>query len=143
MDALVLRQLYELVVQFWHGRLVATDIQLWRVPTLFPIYKGRGDQQDLGNWRGVVLLDIISKLVCRILNNRLALAGCLCSDMEIGYRKQRGVSDCVFVLGFSKCGRALRVRSCASWTFERRWIPFLVCMVASGVQVAGPSTCYN
>ena len=44
-------------------------------------------------------MDIVSKLVSRMLNSRLlVLADRLCHDMEVGYRKQRGVSDGIFVL---------------------------------------------
>lgn len=98
-EAEILRQLHNLVVRFWQGHLTSADIQLWHFSTMFMIYKGRGDRKDLDNWRGVVLLDIVSKLVSRMLNSRLlVLADRLCHDMEVGYWKQRGVSDGIFVL---------------------------------------------
>lgn len=95
----ILQAVHELICNFWHSRLRPLDLQHWHDSVLYPIYKGKGEYNDLHNWRGVVLLDIFSKLTSRILNGKLiALAERVCSDSESGFRPGRGVADATFLL---------------------------------------------
>lgn len=95
----ILQAIFELTTNFWRGHLTDRDLKLWHTSILFPLYKGKGDYDLLDNWRGIVLLDIFSKLVSRILNARLlVLADLVCSDNELGYRKDRGTVDACFLL---------------------------------------------
>ena len=34
------------------------------------LYKNKGDYEDLDNWRGIALLDIVSKIMSQLLNGR-------------------------------------------------------------------------
>ena len=43
----------------------------WRIGLIIPIWKGKGDAQDPGKYRGITLLSHIMKLLERILNKRL------------------------------------------------------------------------
>ena len=66
-----LTHLHCLVCEFWRGRLPSA--KRWRRSrVLVPIFKHKGDFSDLNNHRGIVLLDVLSKLVCRVLNDRFA-----------------------------------------------------------------------
>ena len=66
---------------------------------MFILWKGKGDLQDLNTHRGVVLLDVISKVVCKLVTSRLAtLAEHVCGESELAYRKGRGCSDGLFTL---------------------------------------------
>ena len=42
----------------------------WRQGLIVSLYK-KGDTEDLGNYRGITLLNVVGKLFCKILNNRL------------------------------------------------------------------------
>ena len=71
----------------------------WLDAILVPLYKQKGDIGDLDNWRGVVLLDIISKAMAILLNTRLRAVGeQFWSESQSGFRPGRGTSDAVFVL---------------------------------------------
>ena len=42
----------------------------WRQGLIVSLYK-KGDAEDPGNYRGITLLNVVGKLFCKILNNRL------------------------------------------------------------------------
>ncbi len=44
----------------------------WLIGTLKMLYKGKGLKDVLDNWRGIMLLDVVAKVVCAIISNRLA-----------------------------------------------------------------------
>ena len=67
-----LLELHSFMVQFWHGDLDPQHVDHWHHSVLFVIFKGKGNYQDLHNHRGVVLLDICSKLCCKLIQSRLA-----------------------------------------------------------------------
>ena len=63
-----LRHLHCLVCDYWADRPVSHE--RWLTAILVPIFKGKDDFDDLGNHRGIVLVDVLSKLVSRVLNER-------------------------------------------------------------------------
>ena len=71
------------------------------VSVLVPIYKGKGDQADLNNYRGISILPALAKLYALILERRLSgaldAAG-LRADSQFGFRKHRGTTEAAFVL---------------------------------------------
>ena len=84
---------------FWRGRTRLQDLRPWCEALLFSLYKGKGDRSDLSNYRGIVLLDVVSKLVSRVINSRLVwVVEQVCGETENGYRKNRGTTDCTFLL---------------------------------------------
>ena len=71
---------------------------LWRDAILVPIPK-KGDLTNCDNWRGICLLDIIGKVVARILQERLQnLAMEELSESQCGFRKGRSCADMIFVV---------------------------------------------
>ena len=61
----------------------------------------KGDREDPGNYRGITLLDVIGKLYCRVINNRLLkyleLNGKL-HEGQGGFRIGRSCIDNIFSL---------------------------------------------
>merc|ERR1719273_111544 len=72
----------------------------WLEGIMHPIYK-KGDKRDPLNYRGIALLNTISKIYEAILNNRLYR---WCEDNDIileeqgGFREERGCADQIFIL---------------------------------------------
>ena len=90
---------HSMVVNFWQGDSSTIIIDHWHESILFILWKGKGDPQDLNTHRGVVLLDVISKVVWKLITSRLAsLAEHVCGESELAYRKGRGCSDGLFTI---------------------------------------------
>ena len=72
----------------------------WSVGVITPIFK-KGDPTDPGNYRGITLVPILSKLYAIILNTRLSewseQHGCR-ADTQAGFRKDHRCSDNVLIL---------------------------------------------
>jgi hypothetical protein len=45
----------------------------WKIALIQPIYKGKGDRKELGNYRGISLLPVLGKIYSRLLAYRLRL----------------------------------------------------------------------
>lgn len=68
---------------------------------ILPIFKGKGDNREANNYRGITLLSCVGKLFANILNTRLqvwAEQEYKIGEEEFGFRNGRGVTDCVFTL---------------------------------------------
>ena len=61
-------RVYHWVKEFWDGKL---DFESWHRGVLVPVPKAGKDKTDPNNWRGVNLMDVISKILSKILNRRL------------------------------------------------------------------------
>ena len=84
-DRTVLQALHTMTVDFWAGRTPSSELTTWWESIMFVLFK--------------VLLDILSKIVSRLLNNRLHwLIEQVCTEIEYGYRKSRGTADSIFVV---------------------------------------------
>ena len=55
------------------------------------LYKGKGDNRVLDNWRGIMLLEPAAKIVCAIIARRLA--PCVIQEDQCGFRALRGTVD--------------------------------------------------
>ena len=62
----LLKVLYEVV---WTEEGI---LKQWRQGLFISFYK-KGDAEDPGNYRGITLLNVVGKLFCKILNNRLVI----------------------------------------------------------------------
>ena len=70
--------------------------QAWRDAELVPIPK-KGDLSLCDNWRGIALLDVIGKVVGRLIQSRLqAFAELKLPDSQCGFRKGRSCTDQIF-----------------------------------------------
>lgn len=90
----------------------------WGKIVILPIYKGKGDTGECGNYRGIALLDHIAKVYERILEKRLREAiEMQLGEEQYGYRRGRSTSDMLF---------ALRIVLEKSWEFNKTaYIAFL------------------
>ena len=71
--------------------------QDWRDAVIVPVPK-KGNLQSCDNWRGISLLDVVEKVLGRIIQNRLqVVAETLLADSQCGFRKGRGCVDMIFV----------------------------------------------
>ena len=73
--------LYDCVVEFWQSGECPKD---WLVGRLKLLPK-KGDLQDLNNWRGIMLLDTMAKVVSSIISKRLQRV-----LLEVGIEEQNG-----------------------------------------------------
>ncbi|CAK0894774.1 unnamed protein product [Prorocentrum cordatum] len=63
------------------------------------LYKGAGDISDLDNWRGICLLQILSKVAAKLVSDVFRCLGeCVLDEGQMGFRPLRGCMDAVFVL---------------------------------------------
>ena len=72
----------------------------WCKAIIVPVYK-KGETSDPNNYRGISLLSCISKLMSKILNNRItkwAEESGKMSDIQAGFRKGKSTVDHIFVL---------------------------------------------
>ena len=64
-----------------------------------PLYKGSGATSDLDNWRGICLLQFLSKVVATLVNNVLSKASeAVLDEGQCGFRRFRGCPDATFTL---------------------------------------------
>jgi hypothetical protein len=76
----------EAVQEFWQQE---TDFTAWHITKLNILYKGKGDPQDLTNYRGICLKESCAKIVSYIMWNRL-----LKHLKTFGSKSQFGVVGC-------------------------------------------------
>ena len=77
---------------------------VWQVPRewadaiLVPIPK-KGNLRNCDNWRGIALLDVVGKVVAKILQERLQqVAEEELPESQCGFRKGRGCADMFFTI---------------------------------------------
>ena len=72
----------------------------WCKAIIVPVYE-KGETSDPNNYRGISLLSCISKLLSKILNNRItkwAEESGKMSDIQTGFRIGKSTVDHIFVL---------------------------------------------
>ena len=70
----------------------------WSDAVLVPIPK-KGDLGKYDNWRGISLLDVVGKVVAKILQEWLQeLAEDVLPESQCGFRKTRGCTDMIFTI---------------------------------------------
>ena len=79
--------------------LSGTYPSAWSKGLITPIHK-KGDLDDTNNYRGITLINILSKIYSHILNNRLlkwASVNGKISDSQFGFQKNKSTVDCIFI----------------------------------------------
>ena len=94
--------LCEVVTRYWEGAQVPYQFAVGRL-SIIP--KG-GDLTDRNKWRGITLLDVASKIVSKIVADRLArLLAKVGIEEQVGFQQDRGSQDGNFVIR-----QALKIR---------------------------------
>lgn len=69
----------------------------WRKSVMVPIFKGKGDVQECGNYRGIKLMSHTLKIWERIVENRIREES-MVSEEQFGFMPGRGTTDAVFAI---------------------------------------------
>ena len=94
-EEIFMSKLLELVHDVWRECSVPGD---WRDAILVPIPK-KGDLSSCDNWCGISLLDVVGKVVARVLQERLQkLAEEELPEFQCGFRKGRSCADMIFIV---------------------------------------------
>ena len=85
------------------NKVLATGIlpEEWLIGVIFPLYKNKGDVNDLHNYRGITLLSCLGKLFTSILNDRLTHFSNECNviqETQAGFRQDYSTLDHIFLL---------------------------------------------
>ena len=92
-DSDFLELLHSLVHQAWKERQVP---KVWTDVILVPIPK-KGDITKCDNWQGIALLDVVGKMVARVVQDRLQdLDEEVLPESQCGFQSGRGCSDMIF-----------------------------------------------
>ena len=71
----------------------------WVCACIVPLFKGKGDVYECGNFRGISLLSVVGKVYGRVLINRIKdKTEAAISEVQGGFRRGRGCVDQVFVV---------------------------------------------
>ena len=82
-------------MKVWEDKRIPHD---WNEATIIRIPK-KGALNDCNNWRGVTLLSIPSKIIAKIIINRLSsVVDSRLSEEQAGFRKGKGCIDQIFAL---------------------------------------------
>lgn len=71
------------------------------VGTIVPLYKNKGDAQDVNNYRGITLLSCMGKLFTSTLNERLneySNTKFIINETQAGFRHEYSTLDHIFLL---------------------------------------------
>ena len=85
--------LMDLVYTVWCECRVSKE---WSDAVLVPIPK-KGNFDKCDNWRGIALLDVVGKIIARILQEQL-LAEDVLPELQCGFRKTRECTDKIFTI---------------------------------------------
>ena len=73
----------------------------WTIGLIKPLYKNKGDINDINNYRGITLLSCIGKLFTSVLNTRLysyLTSEDILGNEQAGFRPQHSTLDHIFAL---------------------------------------------
>ena len=95
-------RLFLVILELWETKIPPSDFRNANIITIFK----KGDRENCGNYRGISLLSIASKIFARILLDRLlVLAEDVLPESQCGFRPSRGTIDMIF------CARQLQEKS--------------------------------
>jgi exonuclease III len=96
-SAEALESILGVLTRFWNGE---QDNHQWHLASLCIIYKGKGKLNDLNNFRGVALQDMMARLISAIISKRL-LDGPIAKygiQAQFGSQPLVGCRDAIFTL---------------------------------------------
>jgi exonuclease III len=96
-SAETLESVLEILTNFWRAE---QDNPQWHIASLSIIYKGKGKQSDLNNFRGVALQDMMARIMSAIISKRL-LDGPIAKygiQAQFGSQPLVGCRDAIYTL---------------------------------------------
>ena len=79
---------------------------------IVPLYKGKGERTECGNYRGISMLSVVGKIYAGILEVRVRkVTEGLIDDEQGGFRAGRGCVDQIFTL--KQIGEKAREKDCS------------------------------
>ena len=67
--------------------------------TIIILIPKKGNLEVCENWRGIALLDVVGKVLARLVQNRLReVAEEILPESQCGFRQSRGCTDMIFVV---------------------------------------------
>ena len=94
--AVIIRELTKLFKAIVEERAVPAE---WKKAIIVPIFKNKGSKLDCGNYRGISLISVPSKVFMRVLLNRIKpnIEERL-REQQAGFRAGRSTIDQIFAL---------------------------------------------
>ncbi|CAF3152656.1 unnamed protein product [Rotaria sp. Silwood2] len=92
----VLQCLHSIFNDVWENEKM---VENWNMAILIRLYKNKGDKKLCDNYRGISLLNVISKVFSRIILNRIQhLIDSQLLEIQSGFRPNRSTVDPIFIL---------------------------------------------
>ena len=89
------RVLTDILQNIWETETAPNQ---WKIGLIVKLPK-KGDLTDTNNWRGIMLLSITSKVLCRVILNRITdMVDPLLRNEQAGFRRGRSCADHIFTL---------------------------------------------
>ena len=90
------KKVFSYIKQFWDGEY---EFESWKSGLLSIIHKPGKPKDDLNNYRGITLMDVISKVFSRMVNDRLfKILDKYCTKFQFGGTPGVGCADAIFTL---------------------------------------------
>jgi len=90
------KKVFSYIKQFWDGEY---EFESWKSGLLSIIHKSGKPKDDLNNYRGITLMDVISKVFSRMVNDRLfKILDKYCTKFQFGGTPGVGCTDAILTL---------------------------------------------
>ena len=101
----------------------------WKVSLVIPVFKNVEERSTAKNYRPVSLLSVVSKVLEKLVNNRIVdhLEKCVFSDLRYGFRSFHSTADLITVVfdriprAFNRSGATRAVALDISKVYDRVW----------------------
>ena len=97
----------------------------WKVSLVIPVFKNVGERSTAKNYRPVSLLSVVSKVLEKLVNNRIVdhLEKCIFSDLQYGFSSFHSTADLITVVfwALNRSGATRAVTLDISKVFDRVW----------------------